>query len=147
MTIRPHLRAAMVPAGILLATTGTVGPVSAALAAWTAPGAGAGAGAATTMPTGGQPTGTATRQSVTLRWPAATMGNGTDVAGYVIARYNAVNGSQATVGPGCSGVVTTTTCTETSVPAGSWTYTDTPVQMSWTGGQSPPSAPISVSPT
>lgn len=116
----------------------------AALAAWSAQGTGSAAGAATTMPTGSQPAGSANVSSVTVRWPAATMANGALVAGYIVNRYNAVNGAAATVGAGCSGVVTTTTCTEQSVPAGTWVYTDTPVQLSWTGGRSPASAPIVV---
>jgi hypothetical protein len=114
------------------------------LAAWSATGTGRAAGAATTMPTGAQPSGGATGSSVTIRWPTATFANGGAVAGYVINRFDAATGAAATVGAGCSGVVTTTTCTELSVPPGTWIYTDTPVQLSWTGGQSPGSAPIVV---
>jgi hypothetical protein len=94
------------------------------------------------MPTGGQPAGSATGGSVSIRWPAATLPNGIAVAGYVVRRFNAVTGAAATVGSGCSGVVATTTCTELSVPLGTWVYTDTP-KLSWTGGQSPDSAPKS----
>ena len=96
------------------------------------------------MPTGVAPTGSATGSSVTIRWPAVTLSSGAPVAGYVISRINALNGSAATVGPGCAGVVTTTTCTEQSVPSGTWIYTDTPVQLSWTGGASPASSAIVV---
>ena len=115
-----------------------------ALAAWSASGTGQGGAAAATMPTGVSPTGSATVSSVTIRWTAVTLSNGAPVAGYVISRFNALNGSAATVGPGCAGVVTTTTCTELSVPSGAWIYTDTPVLQSWTGGASPASAPIVV---
>ena len=96
------------------------------------------------MPAGVAPTGSATSSSVTIRWPAVTLSSGAPVAGYVISRFNALNGSAATVGPGCAGVVTTTTCTEQSVPSGAWIYTDTPVQLSWTGAASPASAAIVV---
>ena len=44
------------------------------------------------------------------------------------------------MGSGCNGVVAATTCTEQSVPAGTWVYTETPVQLNWTGGASPDSA-------
>jgi hypothetical protein len=115
------------------------------LAAWSPDGVGQAVGAATTMPTGGQPTGRAGTGSVTVVWPAATLANGAATAGYVINRYDAVNGSLAIVGAGCSGVITTTTCTEQSLPPGTWVYTDTPVLASWTGGQSPASAPITTS--
>jgi hypothetical protein len=70
--------------------------------------------------------------------------NGSAVAGYVINRYSTVTGLPATVGSGCAGIITTTTCTEASVPSGTWTYTDTPVQINWTGGQSPKSTTIDV---
>lgn len=112
------------------------------LAAWSAGGTGTGAARAATMPTGGQPAGSATGAAVTIRWTAVALSNGVPVAGYVINRFDAASGAQATVGVGCSGVLTTTTCTEQSVPAGTWIYTVTPVQLGWTGGQSPGSAPI-----
>jgi len=73
-----------------------------------------------------------------------SLSSGAPVAGYIINRYNALNGAAATVGAGCSGIVTTTTCTELSVPSGSWIYTDTPVQLSWMGTPSPASAAITV---
>ena len=95
------------------------------------------------MPTGGTPTATANVHSVTITWPAASMANGTAAAGYVITRINAINGSPATIGASCSGVVTATSCTETSVPSGTWIYTDTPIQMSWTGTASSPSNSVS----
>lgn len=115
-----------------------------ALAAWASSGTGQGGAAGATMPTGVAPTGSATGSSVTIRWPAVTLSNGAPVAGYLISRFNALNGSAGTVGPGCAGVVTTTLCTEQSVPSGAWIYTDTPVLLSWTGGASPASAPIVV---
>jgi hypothetical protein len=116
----------------------------ASLAAWSATGPGGAAGAADSMPTGAAPSGSATNSQVTISWTAAKFPNGTAVAGYVIKRYNATTHALATVGSGCAGVVAATTCTEQSVPPGTWVYTDTPVQLSWTGGTSPDSAPILV---
>jgi hypothetical protein len=69
---------------------------------------------------------------------------GASVGGYVIRRFNSVTDVQAAIGSACSGVVTTTTCTETSVPPGTWFYTDTPVQVNWTGGTSLASPIVSV---
>jgi hypothetical protein len=63
------------------------------------------------------------------------------VAGYTVKRYNAVNGALATIGGTCAGLVTTTTCSE-SVAPGSWIYTDTPVQLTWTGTESAPSGAV-----
>lgn len=114
------------------------------LASWSVVGTGSAAGTAAFMPAGAEPVGSVSGSSVAVRWPAVTLSNGAPVAGYMISRFNSVTGAAATVGPGCSGVITTTTCTELLVPAGTWVYADTPVQVSWTGGQSPASAPIVV---
>jgi len=122
----------------------TVAVADPAMAAWTLGGTGSSAGAATVMPTGSTPSGSASGTSVTLTWSAVTFPNGSAVAGYVIHRYNSITGGPATVGPGCAGTVTTTTCTEGAVPQGTWIYSETPVQNNWTGGQSADSTPISV---
>ena len=136
----PVLAAAVATAATMLVL---VHPV-AAIAQWSAAGPGAAAAAATIMPTGGTPTLTATSSTVVVTWPAVTLGSGAPVGGYIVQRYDAITGSQATVGAGCTGVVTTTTCIEPSVPSGTWIYTDTPVQASWTGGESSPSAQVSI---
>jgi hypothetical protein len=113
-------------------------------AVWANGGSGVGGAAATVMPTGLAPTGSATGSSVTLRWPAVTLGDGAPVQGYVIRLYDAASGTEVPVGAACSGVVTTTSCTESGVGPGTWVYTDTPVMQNWTGGQSLESAPIVV---
>jgi hypothetical protein len=93
-------------------------PASAAMAAWTSQGSGSAAGAAATMPTGAAPSVAVVGTSVTVSWSAATLSSGTAVAGYVVHRYNASSGAQATVGAACSGTVTTTRCIESAVAAG-----------------------------
>jgi hypothetical protein len=120
------------------------GQASATLAVWASAGSGTAAGAAAVMPTGSAPSGSAVGSAVTISWSTATFANGAPVAGYVINRYNAATGAQATVGPGCNGVVTATSCTESPVPGGQWQYTETPVQLGWTGRESPASAVIVV---
>jgi hypothetical protein len=95
------------------------------------------------MPAGTAPEPGAVADRVTVTWSAATFPNGTSVAGYVIHRYNAATGLTTTVGGDCGGVVAVTTCSE-SVPPGTWAYTDTPVQLTWTGAESPPSHPVTV---
>jgi hypothetical protein len=131
-------------AAALAALTLSSSLAATALAAWSTSGSGAASGAATTMPAGHAPTATASGTSVTVSWPTATFANGAGVAGYVIHRYDAVNGAAATVGAGCSGTVTTTSCVEQSVPAGNWIYTDVPVQGGWTGAESSPSNSVTV---
>lgn len=141
LTHRLH-RLSISCAGVALA--GTLLHPLAASAQWSVAGAGPGAAAATTMPNGATPSAAAGGSTVRVSWAAVTMGSGAAVSGYVIHRYNAINGGQATVGAGCAGVVTATTCTELSVPSGSWIYTDTPVLANWAGGESSPSSPVSV---
>jgi hypothetical protein len=134
-------------AGFAAAATLAVEPDPAAYAAWSAPGSGTAAAAAATMPTGTPPAASVSGRSVTISWAAVTTTNGAAVAGYVISRYNALNGSRASVGASCSGIVTSTTCTELNVPAGTWIYTDEPVQLTWTGGESQPSNSVTLPPT
>jgi hypothetical protein len=131
--------------GVCLALPLGLTLTSSAEAAWSSSGSGTAASLSYTMPSGGQPTASVSRTSVTLSWPAALFPDDRGVAGYEIARFNAGNGSEATVGASCSGTVTTTTCTELNVPAGTWIYADTPVQDNWVGGQSVASAPVTVS--
>ncbi|HEY6427196.1 MAG TPA: hypothetical protein VIX84_08170, partial [Acidimicrobiales bacterium] len=65
-------------------------------------------------------------------------------AGYLVERTNVVTGTGSAAGGTCAGTVTTTTCTDEPVPPGTWTYADTPLQLSWTGGQSPASNLVTV---
>jgi hypothetical protein len=151
MTMAPRTRArrARPPALVVLALTPlalslALVPASSALATWATHGSGTAAGAASVMPTGSTPASTVAGSSVTVSWPASTLPGGAPVGGYIVNRFDAVNGAPATVGSGCNGVVATMTCTEQSVPAGSWVYTVTPVQLNWTGGESPESAAVVV---
>ena len=139
-TIHDTLRRALV-AGLLVGSA-LLAWAPLAEAAWSTASTGTAAGAATSMPTGATPTVVSGGTTVRVGWTAVTMANDVAVAGYVVNRYSAVTGAAGTVGPGCSGIVLTTTCTESGVPPGSWYYTDTPVQVSWTGGQSAASATL-----
>jgi hypothetical protein len=144
LRISTRLRASAVLAALALPLPFALAPASNAFASWSAQGPGEAAGAATVMPTGGTPVVRVAGSSVTVVWPTSTLPGGAPVGGYVIDRYNAVTLAQATVGSACNGVVAATTCTEQSVQAGTWVYTVTPVQLSWTGGASPDSASVVV---
>jgi hypothetical protein len=96
------------------------------------------------MPTGSLPSARAARTEIIVSWSAVTLPGGQAVAGYVVDRTNATTGAESPAGPGCSGVVTADSCTEASVPVGSWIYTDTPVLRFWSGPPSPGSVPVSV---
>jgi hypothetical protein len=144
LRISTRLRTSAAVAALALLLSLSLAPAPDALASWSAQGPGEAAGAATVMPTGGTPVGRGAGSSVTVFWPASTLPGGAPVGGYVIDRYNAVTLAQATVGSACNGVVAATTCTEQSVQPGTWVYTVTPVQLSWTGGASPDSASVVV---
>lgn len=114
-----------------------IGHLPSADAAWAAGGTGLATGAATVMPAGAAPTATADGNVVTVSWPTVNMASGASVAGYLVQRFNASNGASAAVGGTCSGIVATPRCREI-VSSGSWFYTVTPVQLTWSGAQSPP---------
>jgi hypothetical protein len=107
-------------------------PVAAANATWTHGGTGSPSAKALSMPTGATPTTSVSNRSVTVSWTASTMPGGGAVTGYVVKRYN-TTGTVQTIGSGCSGTIAALTCTETSVPGGTWRYSVTPVKSNWTG--------------
>jgi hypothetical protein len=138
----PHRLRAIAAPFLALALALVLAPL--AHASWTGGGSGTTSALAYTMPSGGQPVTRTSGSSVTVQWATALFPDNVAVAGYVVKRFDATTGAQATVGAGCSGTVTTTTCTEQNVPSGTWIYTDTPVQDNWTGGQSAASAAVTV---
>jgi hypothetical protein len=117
---------------------------SPASAAWSAGASGSGAAQARSLPGGNVPSGSAFLGSVTLSWSASSFAGGGPVPAYVIRRYNGLTGTEATVGNGCSGLVSATSCVESGVTPGTWKYTVTPAAGAWRGGQSAQSASILV---
>ena len=113
-----------------------------AYASWGGVGSGSGAVKAAQLPTATAPTASASVHSVTVTWPATMIG-GQNVSGYTVKRYNA-GGTAQTVGAGCSGTISGLTCTEASVPSGTWRYTVTPIQGAWTGTESPQSSSVTI---
>ena len=87
------------------------------------------------MPTASQPRATSSGRDVSLSWPAATMGDGTAVAGYVVRRYSPA-GLPQVVASNCGGTVAGLGCTEHDVPAGTWRYTVSTILGLWSGGES-----------
>lgn len=115
---------------------------SAASAAWSGAGDGSGQATAATIPAGSAPSVSVAGHSVTVSWTATTLLD-QSVTGYTVKRYDS-GGAAQTVGAGCAGTLTALTCTESSVPAGSWTYTVTPSLGGWTGGESPRSSAATI---
>jgi hypothetical protein len=129
---------------VALIAAAVVGTAVPALAAWSVGGAGGTAAGATTMPGGNPPAVAVAGSDVSVRWPASTFPSGAAVEGYIVRRFDAASGQEAPVGAACAGTVASTTCTESSVPVGTWVYTVTPIQGGWTGAQSSPSSPATV---
>lgn len=123
---------------ILLACAGP----GAADAAWSGTGSVSAQVQAATMPSGSAPSTTATGHSVNVSWTGGTL-LGQSVTGYTVKRYNA-SGVAQTVGSGCSETITTLSCTESSVPAGTWTYTVTPLLDAWVGSESAASSAVTI---
>ena len=122
----------------------------AAWAYWSAgstPGGG-GASVATSVNQGATPTASVVGASVTVGWAASKLSNGiTPVSGYTLQRYDST-GTTAQLMASCIGTITATTCTETTVPEGTWTYKVTPrFQTYWTGTASAASAALVVDTT
>ena len=88
------------------------------------------------------PTVSATGRSVSVSWSAPS--DGAPPTGYIVKRYDGSNQSQ-TVGSACAGTVNGTSCTESAVPAGTWTYKVTPARANWRGAESPGSS-VTVAP-
>jgi len=135
---------AMLLAGLVLATLATASGL--AWAFWSGAGGGvASATAATFSPAGSV---TATSQAGTgtvgLSWSAAALSTGAGPDGYYLTRVSDAGGGTAA---GCGGtLVTGTSCTDPSVPDGSYHYLVTAVYRSWTA-VSPASNSVSVSST
>jgi hypothetical protein len=126
--VSARVLAGAIVGALTLAATGTAG--------WGSGGSGAGAAGAKSMPGGNTPTATLVVTSVTVSWSASSFGGGPDVEGYLVKRYSALGGGAETPGGSCAGTVSATSCSDSGVSPGTWTYTVTPVQGSWQGAES-----------
>lgn len=93
------------------------------------------------LPVGNTPTASVSNRSVTVSWTAPS--GGAPVTGYVVKRYNN-SGTLQTIGANCSGTVAGTSCTESSVSAGTWKYSVTPANQNWRGTESAQSTAVAV---
>ena len=116
-----------------------------AQAAWTPTRSGPAFGRATSVGQGNAPSGAKVNgKNVRLTWAVTTLTNGAAVSGYIVRRYNALTGAEATVAANCSGTVAALTCTENNVAKGSWQYTITPTRGNWSGTASTKSTAVAV---
>jgi hypothetical protein len=120
---------------LLVAAVAVAFPGGAA-AAWVLVRSGSGSAKAKTLGSGNTPSASNSGHRVTVSWAASSFTTGGAVPGYVVRRYNAVTGVGQGAANGCSGTITALTCTESSVPTGSWQYTITPAAGNWRGPES-----------
>lgn len=107
-----------------------------AIAYWSTTGNGSGAATVGTLnpPTGVHAVGSAGTGSVTVTWTAsAVAANAPAPSGYYVVRYDAADQSAAACGSDSTHLITSaTTCTDTLVPVGTYTYGVIAVMRSWT---------------
>lgn len=121
----------------------TLSAVAPAGAVWTGDQAGSMSGRATTIPSGPSPTASATGDSVDLSWATTPLADGADPQGYTVSRYSG-DGTGQNAGGTCAGTVTVTSCADSGVSEGTWTYRIRIVQHGWTGSEGPPSESITI---
>ena len=143
---RSWLSTTLTSVSVVLATTGFVailaGP-GAALAMFSASASGPSVAAAQSIPVSAAPNAVAVGREVTVSWQPTTLSGGTPAGAYTVRRYD-MSGVLQTIGADCV-VVATATCTEHSVPFGTWQYSIQARQVSWTGVESTKSAATTVS--
>jgi hypothetical protein len=104
---------------------------------------GNGASADAAVNQGAIPTATAAGHTVTVSWSATTLTTGQAVSGYAVKRYS--GSTMQTLLTACTGTIAGTSCLENNVPAGTWTYTVTPVfATNWQGLESAKSSTLTV---
>jgi hypothetical protein len=113
-----------------LAVFGTVAGV--AIAYWTSTGSATASATTGTLnpPTAVTGVQTAGTGSVTVSWTAPT--GGTTPSGYYVTRKDSANNVVAACGTSAGSTTSSTSCSDTSVPLGSYTYTVVAVFRSWT---------------
>jgi len=126
--VKPAVLVAAVVLALALATPGVAG--------WGSGGSGSGAAGAKSMPGGNTPTATLVLATVNVSWSASSFGGGPNVEGYIVKRYSGLGGGAQTPGGSCAGTVSGTSCSDSGIAPGTWTYTVTPVQGSWSGAES-----------
>ena len=137
---RPGRLFGALAAGTLLAVV----PAAAAFARWSSTGTGTGTARTTTLaaPTGVTVPGSATA-TVPVSWTASSAPNGSAVSGYYVTR-TAGSTPAAACGTSRTALTTATSCTDTGLAGGAYTYTVTAAYRTWTATSSP-SASVSVS--
>ena len=74
--------------------------------------------------------------TVSVSWTGSTLSNGTPAQGYYVTRTNvSTSQTSAACGSSASSLITSTSCSDTSVPDGTYTYKVIAVYRSWTASE------------
>jgi hypothetical protein len=120
---------------LLLAALATLGLAASAIAFWSGQGSGTASGSVGTLaaPTGAGASSTVGSSTVAVSWTASTPIDGVSPSGYYVKRYD---GATPSTGGGDCGTpaapVDQTSCNDTEVADGTYTYTVVAVYHSWT---------------
>ncbi len=110
---------------------------------WSAAGSGSGYSKADSVPQSATPTQAITTwPNIAVSWTATTVG-ATTADSYTIRRYIAAGGGQVILA-NCSGAIAALTCTENTVPAGSWQYSTQARKGNWLGIESGKSTTVRI---
>jgi hypothetical protein len=135
-------------AGVLAAAVVISWGGPAANAFWQTLGSNAGAARADAIPAVAAPSAVVSGGAASISWKQGTTAEGRPVGGYTVARYSSASGGIKVSGTGgCAGIITVLTCSETSLPAGTWYYTVTPVLGAWAGIESARSVGVTAADT
>jgi hypothetical protein len=106
---------------------------AAAVAYWTAGGSGDASATAATLNAPTNVSANASGSTVFVSWTGSTLSNGAAVQDYYVTRTNtSTSATSAACGSSPSSPVSGTSCSDTSVPSGTYTYEVTAVYYSWT---------------
>lgn len=146
---RPRRRAAAPRRGlravaVVAMSAALMGVSDSAWALWTATGGGTGSGTTSTLiaPAGVSATSSAGSSAAVVSWTAPT--SGVAPAGYRVDRIDTATGATAAAcGTSAATLLTSTACTDASVPDGTYRYVVSSVRSGWSTA-SAPSATVSV---
>ncbi|HTW14296.1 MAG TPA: hypothetical protein VMF51_04145 [Nocardioides sp.] len=122
----------------------TLGVGAVAWAGWSSDAQGAAAARTAQLPAADAPTASGVAGGADVAWTAVRVGE-VPASGYRVLRRHEESGATVPATGACAGVVTATSCRDTAVEPGTWTFAVRAVLGPWTGPASEPSAPVEVS--
>ena len=122
----------------LVAVVASLVAATSALAYWAATGSGSGAATTGTLAAPTAVTANATNATVAVNWTASAGSPTPD--GYLVTRTNSSNVTANACGTSASQLATSTSCSDTNVPPGTYTYKVTAIYKTWTADSAPSSS-------